>query len=1294
MAKREDTLKAIQTALGAFTSGSLANSTKGLLNALEYDSDKTFELSPNTYQEFYEVFASKTDGFSAVNARADEWTSADIVFQVADEDLNQSQDSMFSAKALQEQLYDSFLFMAIELKENSYTRTDLAKITREVNKCFEMPVVILFRHGDTLTLAVVQRRQNLKASDKNVLAKVTLIKDVSFQKPHTAHLKILAELSLDNLADRKKHRISNFETLFEVWQEVLSTTELNKRFYRELSAWYFWALQHARFPKLSDEDANRKEVALIRLITRLIFVWFLKEKDLVPEALFDEARINRYLGTDHQIGGGSDSYYKAILQNLFFATLNTEMNQDVPESRYFKDAIKGKRFHKEHGVTTVYRYKDYFQNPAEALRLFENVPFLNGGLFECLDRTANDSASKRVEKVDGFSDEIRFQANVPDKLFFGKEDVDLNEARGTKNKSSEHVRGILDIFNSYKFTVDENTPIEEEVALDPELLGKVFENLLASYNPETETTARKQTGSFYTPREIVNYMVDESLIAYFAGKLTQTGMAEETAQKNLQLLFSYLDKPHPFTDAEVATLISAIDEVKILDPACGSGAFPMGVLLRLVELIGQLDPNNERWQKQQLERVIAPVLQDKQRAGQISYDKARESAIADLDERLKEIRSAFAENDHNYARKLFLIENCIYGVDIQPIAVQIAKLRFFVSLIVDQHVNEDKANRGVLPLPNLETKFVAANTLLGIDKPDQGMFEDPELIQKQEELKGVRHEHFKARRYVQKRKLRDRDKQLRHEIAELLKRNVFQNNDGTAERLANWNPYDQNARADFFDSEWMFGETGGYSVTIGNPPYVRADASEENRELRQKIMASGYYETLWEKWDLFIPFIELGYKLLKPNGVTTMIVSDAYCHSKYAQKSQEWFLENSKILRLDFLSKIKVFEAGVHNITYFFQKADGGHNEPERRVHEPAFGNFEELPTEIQEDLTYRAFFPEDVEAQKYSGKTISLDRLCYVSKGMVTNAHEKLAKSEFKLEDLVSDLQDKRHPKPFAEGKNVSKWLADSNSWLEWGTLRAPALFSRPTFTALYEQDEKLFLVKVGEIRAAYDSERLYCNEGIYVCIPWHQLRGVRNRSIQKYTRYASEKSRPDLPKRETLEETSRRFSAKYLLAILNSSVARHYLMANRRNNVQLYPDDWKQLPIPDGEKPQSMETLVDYILHFAKEIYSGNVEPQSKVIYSYLERILDGMVYELYLPDELHAAGRHIIKHVEAEHLPALEDIEGDKLAALQGIFERLYAKDHPVRENLYFLDSLETVRIIEGKAVNGQTKVKVGA
>jgi len=217
----------------------------------------------------------------------------------------------------------------------------------------------------------------------------------------------------------------------------------------------------------------------------------------------------------------------------------------------------------------------------EALGLFKDVPFLNGGLFDCLDKIDG-------EYIDGFSRNPAKQAVIPDYLFFEDKEqkVDLSSYGIGSNKT---VRGLIEILNSYNFTIDENTPIDKEVALDPELLGKVFENLLASFNPETATTVRKATGSYYTPREIVDYMVETSLAEYLKEKLPNI------AEEKLKLLLSYSDEVLEFSEAEKQLIISAIDEIKVIDPACGSGAFPMGILQRLVYVLQKLDPANKYW---------------------------------------------------------------------------------------------------------------------------------------------------------------------------------------------------------------------------------------------------------------------------------------------------------------------------------------------------------------------------------------------------------------------------------------------------------------------------------------------------------------------------------------------------------------------------------------------------------------------------------------------------------------------------------------------------------------------------
>ena len=384
----------------------------------------------------------------------------------------------------------------------------------------------------------------------------------------------------------------------------------------------------------------------------------------------------------------------------------------------------------------------------------------------------------------------------------------------------------------------------------------------------------------------------------------------------------------------------------------------------------------------------------------------------------------------------------------------------------------------------------------------------------------------------------------------------------------------------------MFGVREGFDISIGNPPYVRADEqSAWNQHQRQAILASQQYETLWEKWDLYVPFIERSYKLLRPGGISTLIVSDAFCHSKYAQKSQKWFLHHAHILCLDFCAEVKIFEAAVHNLIYFFQKADGTHYTPERRVHRETFGNVSLLPSDEQANLTYRVFFPEDTAVQTFACKSVRLDAICYVTIGMVVNAHEDLAQGAFMMDDLVQDSRDTTHPKRFVEGKHLGMWLPTTHRWLEWGTTRAPALFRRPTFPEIYETPEKVLVQRSPgpDPKCCYDNQQLHFTESTVSFIPWHSWHGVRNNSLKKAARYRGEKPpRPDLPKREELEEASRRFAVKYLLGVMNSSVAREFLRAHRRSNIHLYPDDWKQLPIPDV--PLSQQTpivaLVDEIL------------------------------------------------------------------------------------------------------------------
>ena len=381
--------------------------------------------------------------------------------------------------------------------------------------------------------------------------------------------------------------------------------------------------------------------------------------------------------------------------------------------------------------------------------------------------------------------------------------------------------------------------------------------------------------------------------------------------------------------------------------------------------------------------------------------------------------------------------------------------------------------------------------------------------------------------------------------------------------------------------------------------------------MRQEIKDSKQYETLFEKWDLFIPFIERSYKLLKTDGFTTLIVSNAYCHAKYAQKSQNWFLKNSKILRLDFCGKVPLFgPVGVRNVIFLFQKTDGNNNEPKRREHYPEFGVVQLLPTDEQQNLTRRVFFPGDSDQSQFVTSTVTLDKICYITKGMVVHSDEKKAQGAFGKKDVVSSEKDQQHPKPYVEGKYLDRWLPATRKWLEWGTERAPALFSRKTFPELYEVEEKIIAQRSpgSDPKVCYDNQYLVFTPSSVGFILWHDLSGIKNKSIQKQTRYYDEKFHPNLPQREELEEISTRFALKFLLGVMNSPFARDFLRANRRSNIHIYPNDWKQLPIPDvsPEQQAPIIALVDKILAAKRKGFERKV--------ARLEKKLDKNVSMLY--------------------------------------------------------------------------------
>lgn len=789
--------------------------------------------------------------------------------------------------------YNDIAIYALNLQREGNqlpTRNQLAVLSRMFNREFPIKtaILLLFKYSDGeneyISLSHTERRPSLRDNERDIPGKVTILRDINIENPHRGHLDILDSM-------RVPEKVKTFKDIYTHWQEAFDVNTLNKKFYKELLNWYFWAVRESKFPNSTIlEGRNQPELAkvekakhIIRMITRLLFAWFIKEKQLVPEELFDTDELKKIL-TEFDANTG-DNYYKAILQNLFFATLNCPITPTEGDERRrcFAESpnenFQGKS--KDYALNYKMRYDDFFKDHNAFLEMMNaKVPFLNGGLFECLDAKENEDEIKQY--VDNFTNHKtkRDALCVPNKLFFGSEvTIDFRQEYGVNTRREEKVHGIIPLLKKYKFTVAENTPIEEDVALDPELLGKVFENLLAQYNPETKDSARKESGSFYTPREVVNYMVDESLIAYLKNKLEWSAEEEE----KLRQLFDNGDaNPYSGEPEKARAIIQAISNCKILDPACGSGAFPMGALLRMVHVLGKLDPENEKWKAVQIQNATE----------QFQAAMTQEKKPEDREKRLEEIRKTFENNllHADYIRKLFLIENCIFGVDIQDIAIQISKLRFFISLVIDQKSNNNaQDNFGILPLPNLETKLVAANTLIGVK---EGSLEHRDMPAKREELAKIRKKYFTANTRAKKKALAKRDAEIRKEMLELVVGNL--SND-TAEALAKWEPYDLNQNpASFFDPEWIFG-TNTFDVVMGNPPYVQLQKmSEENKT----SLKAQNFETYAATGDIYMLFYERGTKLLSQKGILSFITSNKWMRADYGNKLRNYFKTTVKPIML------------------------------------------------------------------------------------------------------------------------------------------------------------------------------------------------------------------------------------------------------------------------------------------------------------------------------------------------------------------------------------------------------------
>ena len=608
------------------------------------------------------------------------------------------------------------------------------------------------------------------------------------------------------------------ESLDELMQRF-SVEVVNKQFYEEIARHYTELVGGERNGQKYEgqlklhgvaQSSTKYQEFAVRLIGRIMFCWFLKEKKssvgvpLVTEKLLSQEAVI-----------SNSTYYHKVLEPLFYELLNTR--------------------HK--------RRKDAFKEG-----YYVQIPYLNGGLFS---PQLNDYYKYSATTNSGSYGIVA----IPDDWF----------------------KSLFGVLESYSFTVDENTAYDVELSIDPEMLGRIFENLLAEINPETGESAKKNTGSFYTPRDIVDYMVDTSLLHFLRGK---TNIDDD----KLATLISYGKDDstnYSLSEEENGNIINALSTFTIVDPACGSGAFPIGILQKVVFILQQVDPNAKLWAAKQYSSVTSTEL--KQEIKQ------------------KEERGLF-----DYIRKLGVIRESIFGVDIQTIASEIAKLRCFLSLIVEETVEDDEINRGIQPLPNLDFKFIAANSLVMLENTTEqrgqfSLFEDQAHI---EELKRIRNEYFTS------------DTEERAELIINFKdvqRAMFQNTISNFTKIASnryrllsgWNPF-ENESTEWFDPEWMFG-IKKFDIVIANPPYIHLEHIRE-QSAYYKTMGFNTYEA---RGDIYALFYEKGVQLLKDNGILCYITSNKWMRAAYGKSLRRFFVSYTNPIQLIDFAGQQIFDATV-----------------------------------------------------------------------------------------------------------------------------------------------------------------------------------------------------------------------------------------------------------------------------------------------------------------------------------------------------------------------------------------------
>ena len=503
---------------------------------------------------------------------------------------------------------------------------------------------------------------------------------------------------------------------------------------------------------------------------------------------------------------------------------------------------------------------------------------------------------------------------------------------------------------------------------------------------------------------------------------------------------------------------------------------------------------------------------------------------------------------------------------------------------------------------------MAANTLIPVEY-DASLFESTEaILSLKESLKELNHAIFLAKRNIDKQRIKTKIKDTRKALANAIEDTGFVN-PGAAQKLADWDMFEQNTHADFFDAEWMFGVKGGFDIVIGNPPYISAPTQIADKQLaaqRELLVKSKKYKSLYQKWDLYIPFIEIGTQLNCTKGITTMIVPFPLTNQLYAKLLRTMIIKDMDMEELADLNGTKIFEnATVSNCIPFIikQKTKGktwiSNVDEQLKITRTFEQNHSDL---VQDEKTYVWNVTQEKRETNRHADMHVLGDYCYISVGMVLNSDEKEKIEVFKKAELISETKDTIHCRKFLEGKDCGKYVANRIRYLEYDTERVPDKCRRPTFRELYIYP-KLMFNRLGELQVFYDEKGDFTtSDAMFVCLLWKSLSRVNNKSIASSIKKFSSMSRYEM---EGLSET---VDLRYLLGVMNSKYASVLLTNLRGGDYHIYPEHIRNIPIPSASSVQQQQIIktVEQILE-AKAFDSSSDT-------SDLEQEIDRIVYHLY--------------------------------------------------------------------------------